>query len=94
MMCKTAVKKLSFVIRYAPDQYNICKTFDKVIPENGGTLWFDWYKDQKLCKKPVENYAYALEFVPDCYKIKKMCNKAVDSYSSAIQFAPDQYGAQ
>ena len=54
---------------HAPDQYNTHKTFDKVISENGGTLWFDWYKDQKLCIRAVDNYAYPLEFVPDCYKI-------------------------
>ena len=65
MMCRDVVKQLM----HAPDQYNTHKTFDKVIPENGGTLWFDWYKDQKLCIRAVDNYAYPLEFVPDCYKI-------------------------
>ena len=35
----------------------------KVILENEGTLMFviDWYKNQKLCNKAVDNYAHALE---------------------------------
>ena len=35
-MCKHAVKKLPFLIRYVPDQYKT--QCDKAILENGGTL--------------------------------------------------------
>ena len=33
-MCKNAVKKLSFVIKYAPDQYKTNKICGKFIIEN------------------------------------------------------------
>ena len=42
----------------------------------------------KLCGEAVENYAHALEFVPNCYKTQKICNKAANTSPSAIQFAP------
>ena len=29
-----------------------------------------------MCNKAVENYPYALDFVPECYKAEKMCDKA------------------
>ena len=38
-MCKHAVKKLLFVIRYVPDQYKTQEIMcDKAVLENGGTL--------------------------------------------------------
>ena len=43
-----------------------------------------------MCNQTVDNYAHALEFVPDCYKTLKLCNKPVDTYPSGIQFVPDQ----
>ena len=39
-MCKEAVKKLLFVIRYAPDWYKIQQMCDKTISENGEKLEF------------------------------------------------------
>ena len=39
-MCKHAVKRLSFVIRYVPDQYKSQQMWDDVILENRGTLKF------------------------------------------------------
>ena len=30
-----------------------------------------------MSNKAVDNYAHALEFVPECYKTLKMCNKEV-----------------
>ena len=65
-MCKNAIKKLSFVIRYNPDQYKTQGTCEKV----GGMLMFvpNFYKIWKMCIKAVDNYAHALEFMPDCYK--------------------------
>ena len=57
------LKKLSFVIRYVPDQYKTQKMCDKVILENGGTLEpvFDCYKNQQMCDKVVDNYPHALK---------------------------------
>ena len=52
-MCKNASKKLSFVIKYVPDQYKVKQMCDKVIIENGGMLGFipDCYKDKKCVIK-------------------------------------------
>ena len=36
-MCKHEVTKLSFVIRYVPDQYKIQQLCDKIVLGNGGT---------------------------------------------------------
>ena len=46
---------------------------DKVNLENVGTLKsvLDFYKNQEMCNKAVENYPHALEFVPECYKTQK-----------------------
>ena len=43
------------------------KMCDKAILENGGTL-DSQYKTQEMCDKAIDNYAYLLEFVPECYK--------------------------
>ena len=50
---------------------------DKAIPGNGGTLKSvsDYYKNQEICNKAVNNYPHALEFVPECYKTQNMCDK-------------------
>ena len=45
-----------------------------------------------MCDNAVDNYAHALESVPDFYKTQKICNKAV-SYS-AKQFVLDQFKTQ
>ena len=37
-MCKHAVKRLPFVIRYIPDRYKTQQMCDKAILENGGIL--------------------------------------------------------
>ena len=64
---------------------------NKAILENSGTLNFVFDSSkQKMCNQTVDNYAHALEFVPDCYKTQKLCNKPVDTYPSGIQFVPDQ----
>ena len=54
-----------FVIRYVADQCETQEMCDKVILENGGMIMFvcDYYKNQKMINKAVDNYALALEFV-------------------------------
>ena len=39
-----------------------------------------------MCIKAVDNYPYALEFLPKCYKTENMCDKAHATYSSTIKF--------
>ena len=91
-MCKNAVKKLLFVMRYVPDQYKTQEMRDKVILKNGGILIFvpDCYNKKCVIKLLIIMLMhYAHEFVHDCYKTQKMCNKTVDSYPSAVQFITD-----
>ena len=61
-MCKRAVQKLSYTLIYVPDQYK------KMDNENCGTLKSvpDCCKNQEIRNKGVDNYPYALEFVPEC----------------------------
>ena len=47
-----------------------------------------------MCNQAVENYADALEYVPNCYKTDKICNKSVDIYLSAIKFLPEGFETQ
>ena len=39
-----------------------------------------------MSDESLDNYFYALEFVPDSYKTKNICDKAVDTYPFVIQF--------
>ena len=65
-MCKHAIQKFPYLLRYVPDQYKAQQISDKSILENGGTLnsVTECYKNQEMCNKAVENYPHALEFVP------------------------------
>ena len=62
---------------------------DIAILENSGTLKsvIDYYKNQEMCNKVVDNYPYALEFVPGCFKTQIMCDKAVDTHPTAINMS-------
>ena len=64
-MCKHAIKKLPFVIRYVPDQYKTQQTCDKAILVNGEALKSvpNYSKNQQMSCKVVDNYPHALEFV-------------------------------
>ena len=85
-MCKHAVKKLFYVIRYVSDQHKTEQTCDKVIIENAGTSKSvcDCYKNQEMSNKAVGNYPHTLEFVSERYNSQKMCDKAFDTYLSTI----------
>ena len=69
MVCKHAVKKLGFAIRYVSDRYKTQQICNEAIIENGGALESvpHQYKTQKMCDKAVDNVR-ALQFVPDYYK--------------------------
>ena len=43
-----------------------------------------------MCKKAVDNYPQALEFVPECYKSEKMCDKAVNKHPTTIKYVPER----
>ena len=94
-MCKHAVEKLPYLLRYVPDQYKTQQMCDKVNLENGGTLKSIpyCYKNQEMCNKAVENYPHALEFVPECYNTQKMCDSC--QYSSFYnKFVPEYFMTQ
>ena len=38
-MCKHAVKKLPYLLRYIPDKYKTHQMCDKAVLQNSGTLW-------------------------------------------------------
>ena len=42
---------------------------DKTVLQNGGILKsvLDFYKNQEMCNKAINNYPHALELVPECY---------------------------
>ena len=63
-MCKHAVQKLPYLLRYVAD---------KVSLENSRTLkWVpDCYKNQEMCNKTVDNYPIALDFVPESFMRQK-----------------------
>ena len=48
-------------------------------------------KIKKLWNKAVDNFNYALEFVPDCSKTQKMCVKASDTCSFVFDSVLDWY---
>ena len=52
------------------------------------------YEIEEMCDEVVDNYAHAVEFVPNCYKSQKICNKAVNTYLSTIRFVPECYKTQ
>ena len=68
-MCKHAVTKLTYLLRYVPDRYKTQQMCDKAILESGGTLKSvtDYYRYQEMCNKAVNIYPHALEFPPECF---------------------------
>ena len=74
-MCKHAVKKLPYLLRYVPDQYNTQQICNKAILENGRNsrkVVPDCYKNQEICNQVVDNYSHALEFLTECFMTQKM----------------------
>ena len=61
-MRKHALKNLSYLLRYVPDQYNTQQVCDKSLLENGGTLKSvpDRYRNQEMGIKAAGNYLHAL----------------------------------
>ena len=84
IMCKHAVKKLSYLVRNLSGQYNTQQMVEKAILEYSGTLNSipDCYKNHEICNKAVDIYPYTLEFIPKCYKTKEMIDKAVNRFDS------------
>ena len=46
-MCKHAVKKLRYLLRYIPDQYKTQRMWDKAILENAGSIFLTATKIKK-----------------------------------------------
>ena len=56
-MCKHAVKKLPYLLRYVLDRYKTQQMFKKAILENFETIRSvpGCYKNQEICNKAVDN---------------------------------------
>ena len=57
-MCKHAVKKLPYLLRYVLDQYKSQQMCDKAILESVEILKSvpDCFNNQEMCNKAVDNY--------------------------------------
>ena len=86
-MCKSAVKKLLFVIRYLLVKISLKKCAMKLFYK----LVESWGLFQSKCNKAVNSFVHALQFVSDCYKTQKVSNKAAHTSLSIIQFVPQSY---
>ena len=64
--------------------------------ENDGTLKSapDFFKNQEMCNKVVDNYPYGLEFFPECYKTQKISDKVANTYPSTIKFVLECFMTQ
>ena len=47
-----------------------------------------------MCNKPVDNYPYALQLIPECFMTQRMCDKAVNTHPSTMKFVPKCYKTQ
>ena len=45
----------------------------------------DYYKNQKMSSKAIDNYHHVSKFVPDCYMTQNTCDKAANTYPSTVQ---------
>ena len=89
-MCKCAVTKLPYLLRYVPDQRKTQQMCDKAISKNGGTLFLTTTKIKKYVIKQLINNPHALEFVLEGYKTQKMCDKAFNKSLHAFFYILDQ----
>ena len=62
-MCKHAVKKIPFLIRYVLDWYKTQQI--GYVPE--------CHKNQQMCDKAVDNYPHALDFASDSWLKTQKC---------------------
>ena len=58
-------------------------------------IGYSWLLQKStMCDKVIDDYRYALEFVPECYKTQKTYDKAVDTYPSTIEYVSDRFKTQ
>ena len=67
-MCKHAVKKLPFIIKYVPDRHKTQQMRDKAVHNYAHVLKLipNCYKTQKMCGKAVNTYPSTIQFVSEC----------------------------
>ena len=95
-LCKYAVRKLAYLLRYGSDQYKTQQMCNKATSENGGTLNSapDSYKNQAMSNNVVDRYLHLLKFFSEYFMPQKMCDKAVNTYLSTIGFVPQCFMTQ
>ena len=81
-MCKDAVKKLPYLLRYVPVQYKPQQMSDKAADDYSHALEFvpECYKTQKMCDKAVDTHTITVKYVPECYKTQEMCKMFMDFF--------------
>ena len=74
-MCKYAVRKLAYLLRYDSDQYKTQQMCNKATSENGGTLNSapDSYKNQAMSNNVVDRYLHLLKFFSEYFMTHKKC---------------------
>ena len=58
--------------------------------ENPDLLKFITDKTEELCRLTVDNYGYALEYVPEQMKTPELCRLAVENTGLALAFVPEK----
>ena len=94
-MCKYAVQKLSFVIRYVPYRYKTQQMCDKAMLIILQHNFFQNVARLKKCVIKLSTYYFAFYFIPDFYKIQEMCGTVVSDNPFKIAqialFSPENY---
>ena len=85
-MCKYAVKKLPYLLRYLPYQYQTQKSLGKAILENVGTLEsvLDCYKNLVMSNKTGDNYTHNNSFLNIIRLKKYVIKQLVDVFYTIL----------
>ena len=91
-MCKYAVQKLSFAIRYVPYRYKTQQMCDNAMLIVLQYNFFQNVARLKKCVIKLSTYYFAFYFIPDCYKTQEMCGTVVsDNPFKIALFSPEKY---
>ena len=89
-MCKCAVTKLPYLLRYVPDQRKTQQMCDKAISENGGTLFLTTTKIKKYVIKQLIITLMRQNLFLKAIRLKKMCDEAFNKSLYAFFYILDQ----
>ena len=94
-MCKYAVQKLSFAVRYVPYRYKTQQMCDKAMLIILQHNFFQNVARLTKCVIKLSKYYFAFYFIPDFYKIQEKCGTVVSDNPFKIAqialFSPENY---